>query len=461
MPLTQNKIGVLGLARSGIAAGLKLTSLGYTVIMNDLKSEVELLENEFVSRDELNYLQSQGVVELGYHSNKLMECELVILSPGIPLNNEFVVKLKSSGIKVISEIELGFLLKSPESKIIAVTGSNGKSTTVSLIHHILTWSGYNSILAGNIGMAFTRYPIEKSGIDYIVLELSSFQLDLIDNFKAETAVILNITPDHLDRYKSFQDYKKSKFRIFKNQGPEDMLVINGDDDVLLEIFKMKISQKIKYFSFKSKLADIYYENSFIKSNNRRINTSNFNLKGLHNIYNLMAAILILENIDITDKEIEEALLSFKSLPHRLEYVDKIGDVVFYNDSKATNCDSVLYALDGFQQKIHLILGGYDKGEDFEILISSLAAKCSGIYLVGDTKERMYQTFRESDLLNPNQIQSCNDLEEAVFKAWRNAQRGELVLLSPACASFDMFKNYEHRGNFFKKIVRSIKNEKKI
>jgi UDP-N-acetylmuramoylalanine--D-glutamate ligase len=351
------KIGILGMARSGISAAKKALSLGNDVFLSDSKSESEIPESKFI-KENFN-------CEFGGHSDKLFNMDMVIVSPGIPLNVPIIKKLNEKKIKLIGEIEYGFMIKDKKSKIIAVTGSNGKSTTVSLIAHILNELGYNTILAGNIGDAFTSFDIEKPGIDYIVLELSSFQLELVKSFKADIAMLLNITPDHLNRYETMKDYALAKMNIFKNQTAKDLAVINADDEYTAKMMP-DIKSRIKKFSIKKK-ADIYLNEGKIIFGDKKYKIKNEGLQGPHNAMNVMATILGLDFLDITFDDIIKNTETFTPLQHRLEFVAEKNGVKFYNDSKATNTDAVKYALQSFDNKVRIILGGSDKGEDFSVL----------------------------------------------------------------------------------------------
>ena len=444
------KYGIVGLARSGIASAYKLKELGVIPFLSELSPAQEIPAAEKLEKD--------FPCEFGGHTNKLLECDCLIVSPGIPLNTFILQKAKEKNIELISEIELGYRIKARDSKIIAVTGSNGKSTTVSLIHHILTGLGKNSLLAGNIGDALCGYDIEKPGIDYIVLEISSFQLDLIDSFKPDVAVLLNITPDHIDRYHSFEDYALSKVNIFKNQETTDTAVLFWDSPEVRH-FTRDIKAKKLYFSLSpNEKAFAYLANNYIQLGaETKVPLSYLEIKGPHNYANAMSAMLAVYALLPEPAKIAEAVTGFKSLPHRLEYVDTIKGVSFYNDSKATNTDAVRSALHSFDKPIRIIMGGSDKGENYDVLTADLRKKVKKAYLTGETLEKMGQTFS-----GKIPLEYIPDLELAIKKAFSDSSAGDIIVLSPACASFDRFKNYEERGNFFKEIVARIgkENEKK-
>ncbi len=441
-----DKVCILGLAKSGIAALKKATALGYETFASELKS----LEQLGIKSSDLEGYS----YEVGGHTDKIFAYDTFIVSPGIPLNSDIIQELRKRGKELISEIEFGYRIMNKNAKIIAVTGSNGKSTTVTLIHHLLTSLGYKTALAGNIGTAFTSLDIEKDYYDYIVLELSSFQLDLVDSFKADVAVILNITPDHLNRYDSFDHYSQTKFNITKNQSSTDTTIIL-QNDVQIDKFVSTINGTIKYFSlFDSK--DITLKDNKISFSQHNIDMQSFKLPGKHNILNLMASLLCISsiNINFSDYDIQNYLTNFKGLNHRLELVDTINNITFINDSKATNTDSVKYALDAFNKKVRIILGGSDKGEDFSILLPSLTSYAKKIYLIGATTEKMQLAFASLD-----NVQAFSSLFDAVENAYNDAVKDDIVLLSPACASYDMFNNFEHRGDCFKEIVARIKDGK--
>jgi UDP-N-acetylmuramoylalanine--D-glutamate ligase len=441
MDIHSTKFVVLGMARSGLAAAAKIIELGGNVFVSEFKQE-EKIENAAAIKENFD-------CEFGGHSRKVLESDVIILSPGIPLSIQILQEAKAKNIEVISEIEFGFRIKHPDSKIIAVTGSNGKSTTVSLIHHILQSAGYNSILAGNIGIAFTSYPIEKPGIDFIVLELSSFQLELVDTFKPDVAAILNITPDHLNRYKNMNEYALAKFNIFRNMNSSNLAILNRDDEHIQK-YSSSICAEIKYFSLNCN-SDIVLDDEVLKYNDSNISIQNAAIKGPHNIANIMASILALSPFEIPSKNIETALSTFEPMAHRLEFVEKIDGVSFYNDSKATNTDSVKYALQSFPKPIRLIMGGAGKGEDYSILNSILKKHAIKVYLVGDSRFEMAEAF--NGIVD---LEIFKTYESVIKTAFAESNSGDVIVLSPACTSYDMFKNFEERGDVFKQIVRDLK-----
>lgn len=440
----QLKYGILGMARSGIAAAYKIRELGGSAFLSEKQARESIPEAAELMRD--------FECEFGGHSDKLMQCDIWIVSPGIPLDVPIIKQGQEAGIKLISEIEFGYQIKHPESKIIAVTGSNGKSTTVSLIYHILNAMGHKAILAGNIGSAFCSYPIHKPGLEFIVLEISSFQLDLIDTFRPDVAVLLNITPDHMNRYQSFDHYAASKFRIFENQTQVDTAVICLDSPPIMER-KHSIKANLLTFSMRTTYpdTDAWMNGIFIQmSPKHRLSIFDLSIKGPHNHSNTMAALLSVNALTNNMAMAIECTQGFSPLSHRLEFVGTVHGVSFYNDSKATNTDSVISALMSFEKPIRIIMGGSDKGEDFGVLTDMLKKWASKVYITGDTEAKMRQAW-----LGKVPLVCINDFEKCIRSAFEESMAGDIIVLSPACASFDKFDNFEHRGNTFKSIVHKI------
>lgn len=446
MEWIKQSFSIIGIARSGIAAAEKIKKAGGKVFLSDSKQMSEVVDGVNIN--------NQFFCEFGGHSEKVLESDVLILSPGVPQSIPIVQKAKNKGLLVISEIEFAYRIMNKESKIIAVTGSNGKSTSVSLIYHLLKTAGFKTLLAGNIGDAFSSFDIENK-YDWIVLELSSFQLELIDTFKANVAVITNITPDHLNRYNSFDDYALAKFNIFKNQSNDEKAVIFADDEVI-ERLKNHLPGNCKYYSMIKPL-DAYYcaetEHIVMKkeSTDYTVDCKKLKIRGPHNYCNVMCAILSVKDIIKDEDVLTKGLISFTSLEHRLEPVDTINGVHFINDSKATNTDSVKYALLSFPKPIRLIMGGSDKGEDFSILNDLIKNNAKKLYLIGATRDLMIKAYH-----GITEIEVFDDFESAILKAYGDSEEGDYVVLSPACASYDMFKNFEHRGQTFKEIVRKLK-----
>ena len=442
---TKVKYGILGLARSGIAAAYKIKDMGGNAFLSDLLPAEKIEAAEALKRD--------FECEFGEHSDKLLECDVWIVSPGIPLNAPIITKGKQAGIRMISEIEFGWQIKAADSKVIAITGSNGKSTTASLIYHILKSMNKKCILAGNIGDAFCSFPIHKTGIEYIVLEISSFQLDLITSFSPHIAVLLNLSPDHLNRYKGFADYCNSKMRIFRYQTVKDFAVLYLDSEEIVRRADNLKAWKL-YFSKEATNAPAYLDGKFIHLGEYQMSIYDVPIKGPHNHLNAMAALLCAQALELDIPKTMHAIKSFSALPHRLEYVDCVNGVNFYNDSKATNTDSVRSALESFERPIRIILGGSDKGEDYAQITKSLQDHAIRAYITGDSRYKMQQAW-----LGKVPLVLVEDFEDCVRIAFDEATIGDYIVLSPACASYDKFNNFEHRGDTFKEIVRKIKREK--
>jgi len=440
MDIKNKNIGILGMARSGIAAAEKALELGAIPFLSEFKQESDVPDYENI--------KDNFECEFGGHSARLFESDLVVVSPGVPGSAPILQQLADAEIEVISEIEFGYRLKYPATKIIAITGSNGKSTTVSLIHHLLRTAGFNSVLAGNIGDALTGFPIEKPGIDFLVLELSSFQLELIKDFHPDVAAILNITPDHLNRYNSFQEYAETKFNIFKNMKADNLALLNLDDPVSQKL-KHLIPIKQNFFSSKQR-SDIFWENDQIHYQDWIIDPDIATIKGPHNVANIMAAIIATSPF-IRDLEIlNQGISTFSALPHRMEFAGQVNGVNFYNDSKATNTDSVRFALQSFPKKIRIILGGKGKGEDFGVLTELLKERAEMVYLTGATVEEMTKAFS-----GKLKFEIEADFDKCVKLAFEQSNAGDIVVLSPACTSYDRFKNFEKRGEHFKYLVNDL------
>lgn len=440
---------ILGAAESGIGAAILAQQKGYDVFVSD----GALIKEEF--KNEL--LKYNIAFEEGQHTEQhILNAGEVVKSPGIPGNVALVKKIKSSNIPVISEIELAYRFKG-ESAIIAVTGSNGKTTTTSLIYHICRHAGKDCALVGNIGISFARQ-VALDPKELYVAEISSFQLDDIDTFRPNVAVLCNITEDHMDRYDYELDkYVYSKFRIAQNQQPNDVFIYNMDDETT--------TINIQKFSIKSILAPItmskeipqgaYLANAKMhlkwKNEDVQMSIDDFTLKGKHNQYNSMAASMAATAVDIRKEKIREALQTFESLEHRMEAVGIVKGISFVNDSKATNVNSTWYALESMTQPVILILGGVDKGNDYSLLKELVKEKVKAIVCMGVDNSKIHETFGDIVSL----IVNTHTATDAVQSAYHFGNKGDVVLLSPACASFDLFKNYEDRGKQFKQAVRDL------
>jgi len=452
MDWKDKRVAVIGLARSGLAAAKKLREIGAEPFLSEARSSGELI-NTIPSISDFEY-------ELSGHTDKVLNNELIIISPRVPLDILILKKAREKGIPIWSELEFGFeLAKDTSSKIIAITGSNGKSTTTSLIHHILKESGKNALLAGNIGLPFTSFPIEKGEYEYIVLEVSSFQLDAIEQFRPDIAVLLNITPDHLNRYHTLDAYRSSKLRIFENQTEKDFTVLNYDDEECKQLNKIGLSKKI-FYSVNEKVNEKVNENVWfeddkivIKSGEKTsyLYSNELPISGLHNVSNAVASSLVGVLCRLESNQIIAALKSFKGLEHRLEWVAEINERIFINDSKATNCVSVEKALTSFDKPINLIMGGSDKAEDFSSLIPLIQKNVRNLIVLGETKTKIIKTFEK--FVNTIEV---SDLQEAVWMAYKISNPDEYILLSPGCASYDMYNNFEERGKHFKQLAGGLK-----
>lgn len=442
------KLVILGAGESGVGTALLGKQKGFDVFVSDrgliAKNYKEVLLNNNI------------VFEEGKHSEDLiLNADLVMKSPGIPDTVPLILKLKESGVKVISEIE--FAAKYTGANIIGITGSNGKTTTTLLTHHILKKAGLNVGVAGNIGDSFAQQVVEESFDDY-VLELSSFQLDGIEDFNSHIAILTNITPDHLDRYNNnFSEYVASKFRITKNQKSTDYLIYDADDVAINNWLKNnKTEAKLVPFSIEKELEF----GAFVKNNNITINInkdtfnmpiSSLSVKGKHNVKNAMAATMAAQLLNARKQAIKESLEDFEGVEHRLENVAKIEGVEYINDSKATNVNATYYALECMNKQTVWIVGGVDKGNDYNDLLPLVREKVKAIVCLGIDNEKIKNTFENVVDI----VVETAGAEEAVKVAHKLSENGDAVLLSPACASFDLFENYEDRGRKFKKAVRNL------
>lgn len=448
MNIENKKISILGAVRSGIAAAKLAKQKGAIPFVSDLGDSEEL-------RNSLKILSDQNIeFELGEHSDKVFDCDLIITSPGIPSNSKVIITAINKGIKVVSEIE--FASWFCNGKVIAITGTNGKTTTTTLCAHVINNSGFKCYTAGNIGVAFSEVAVDVKEDEFVALEVSSFQLDFIDEFKPEFAIILNITPDHLDRYENrFDLYIKSKMRIGENLDKDNYFIYNGDDS---NIPVGMISNKVTLVGFS--LDKVLSNGSFLDgdwlvySENNNYDdvckVSDLSLKGEHNQMNVLAVVNVAKRIGINNSKITESLSSFKGVEHRLESVKKINGIEFINDSKATNVDAVWYALRSFENPLYLILGGKDKGNDYSAIKDEVKKRVKKIFAIGSSAQKIYDFFSSI-----TKVEIVESLENAVNKGLSEGEENDVVLLSPACASFDMFKNYEDRGQKFKEAVNSI------
>jgi UDP-N-acetylmuramoylalanine--D-glutamate ligase len=450
--MNNNRIAVLGFGKTGQAV------LEF-LLTHEPRTELVLFnDNEITDKDRQKAFEQRGVSFLigAEKFGELGHCRLVIMSPGFDGQNPRFAALRLQGVKVISEIEYAFGLS--RAKIIAVSGSNGKSTTVSLIHHLLIRAGRKSILAGNIGIPFITQAGDIAADSIVVLELSSFQLEEIILFRADVAVLLNITPDHLDRYPSMDAYAAAKFNIFKNQRPGDCMVLNADDPRLRDEKRLGPAKPLWFSTLRAMNDGAVLENHDIILNfgtkKERISLRHNPLRGIHNLENIMAAALACRAVGLTTVEIESGLKSFRGLPHRMEVAGIVGRVEFINDSKATNVDAALKSISSIDGNLVVILGGKDKGSDFTCLDKILREKARKILLLGKAASLIAAQLKGLG----DRLASVSDLHEAVSTGYEILrQAGGVVLLAPACASFDMFDNFEHRGDVFRQEVQLLRN----
>ena len=441
-------IVVLGGGESGVGSALLAQKKGFRVFLSDSGK----LKDKYREA-----LLGYGIdfEEDGHTEDKVLQADEVVKSPGIPDNSPIIIKLIEKGVHIISEIE--YAARYTNAKLICVTGSNGKTTTVSLIYHILKSAGLNVALAGNIGVSFAKQVAEEK-YDYYVLELSSFQLEGLYEFKADFAILLNITPDHLDRYNyNLQDYIDAKMRIIRNQKIDDAFIYWEDDPVVTrEIEKLKPEVTRYPFGEVNKgLSAAYIENGRIFINSKG-NTFNMELEllaleGMHNVYNSLASGIVAKLMDITDDQLRESLADFKGVPHRLEKVATVRGVQYINDSKATNVNSCWYALQSMRSKTILIIGGVDKGNNYQEIEDLVTSKVKALIFMGKDNSKLHSFFDgKIDV-----IKDVDSMSDAVKSAYELAEKGDTVLLSPCCASFDLFDNYEDRGDQFKEHVRKL------
>jgi UDP-N-acetylmuramoylalanine--D-glutamate ligase len=439
----------LGAGESGFGAAYLAKQKGFDVFVSD-KGSIKEKYKTLLQQNEIPFEENNHSEEL------ILKSKEVIKSPGIPDKVELIQKLKAQHTPVISEIE--FAGRYTNAKTICITGSNGKTTTTSLVYHILNKAGLNVGLGGNIGKSFA-YQVATTNRDYYVLELSSFQLDGMFDFKADIAILTNITPDHLDRYEyKLENYINSKFRITNNQTENDVFIYCYDDEITCnEVAKRNILSKKYPYSIKETFA----EGAFLSNNNINININNkqpftmsifqLALSGQHNTLNTMAAGVAARVLDLRKEIMRESLSDFQNIEHRLEFVAKIHGIDFINDSKATNVNSTWYALESINNKIVWIVGGVDKGNDYSMLFDLVKEKVKAIVCLGKDNKKIIDAFGDK----VETIVEAKSAEEAVAFGYRFAKKDETVLLSPACASFDLFEDYEDRGNQFKKAVKRL------
>ena len=443
------KLVILGGGESGVGAALLAKQKGYDVFLSDGSSLNEIYRNELLAAG-IEFEEDKHTEE------KILNADEVVKSPGIPEKNEMVKKIRAKGIEIISEIELAYRFKG-NSKIIGITGSNGKTTTTALTYYICKTAGLDCAMVGNIGFSFARQ-VATDPKPLYVAEISSFQLDDIKTFRPDIAILTNITEDHLDRYEyKFENYIRSKFRIAMNQVKDDHFIYCLDDEVTMKYLdQFNIQSNQLPISMKKEPPN----GAFIKDGDMYVRTGNdyvsmsvydFALKGIHNQYNTMAACVAASTLELRKEKIREAVTTFQSLEHRMEPVATIRGVEFINDSKATNVNSTWYALESMNKPTILILGGVDKGNDYSLITELVKEKVKAIICLGTDNRKIHEAFGNIT----STIANTGSASEAVHAAFHFAEKGDVVLLSPACASFDLFKNYEDRGNQFKKAVKEL------
>lgn len=443
------KLVILGGGESGTGAAVLGKQKGWEVFLSDKSSLKEVYKKE---------LDAKGIRwEEGQHTeSEILSADCIIKSPGIPHKVPIVQQAKAKGIEIISEIE--FASRYTDAKIIAITGSNGKTTTTTLVYHLLKEAGLSVVVGGNIGYSFARL-VAQEPKEYYVLEISSFQLDDITSFHPHIALLLNITPDHLDRYNyEFQNYIDAKMRITEFQQAADFLIYDADDPVTAqEIGKGQVKAQLLPFSlektFERGAWSLDEKNMYVNVNQNifEMSTKDLTIKGKHNLKNAMGATMVAKLLNVRNENIRNSLMTFQGVPHRLEFVREVEGVRYINDSKATNVNSVYYALDSMEEGLVWIVGGQDKGNDYTPLIPYVSKKVKAIVCLGLDNQKIIQTFQS---IVPTIIET-HSMEDAVQVGRGLSQEGDTVLLSPACASFDLFQSYEDRGNQFKHYVNML------
>lgn len=449
MDFKNKNILVCGIARSGISSAILLKKLGANVTIQDLKKDNEI--------ENINILKDSRInLYLGKNPNEELidKMDMIVVSPGVPLDLDFILYAKKR-IKVISEIELAYqICKAP---IVAITGTNGKTTTTTLTGEIIN-NYKKSYTLGNIGIPFSEKVLEIQQEDVAIIEISSFQLESIENFKPKIAAVLNISPDHLNRHKTMENYILSKERIFENQTDKDFLILNYEDEVCRKMAN-KSNSKILYFSSEREISNgVYLKDNYINincfnKNEKFIFIDDIKILGKHNMENVMASILISMAMQVPIEIIKKSIINFNAVEHRTEFVCNKNGVDYYNDSKGTNIDASIKAILAMKKPIYLIAGGYDKGADFKEFINSFDGKVKKLILIGQVKEKI---AKECKNLNFERFELAENLESAVNICYENAKAGDCVLLSPACASWGMFKDYEERGRLFKEYIKNLK-----
>lgn len=451
MDFKDKKVLVSGVAKSGVSAAYLLKKLGANVTIQDAKTEDKL-------GNVVTELKNNGIaLYLGSNPDDIIEnMDILVMSPGVPTDLPFVNKAREKNIPVIGEIELAYMFcKSP---IIGITGTNGKTTTTTLVGDICKAYYNNTFVVGNIGNPFADITLDTTNNGAVVAELSSFQLETINEFKPKVSAVLNITPDHLNRHHTIQNYIAAKERVFENQTADDYCILNYNDEIT-KVMANKTKAKVVFFSLNNKLDEGIYsdENSiYIKAlgyDQKVIDINELKILGGHNVENAMAAIGCSIAIGVPMDIVVKVLKEFTAVEHRIEYVTTVNDIEFYNDSKGTNPDASIKAVEAMKRPICIIAGGYDKGSDFTEWIDTFKGRVKFVAVIGAVKDKIVDTLNKADFTN---YKTADTFEEAIDLCYENADKGDCVLLSPACASWDMFKSYEQRGEIFKDYVRKLK-----
>src|ERR1022692_242546 len=447
MDVNGKRVLVVGLGKSGVASALFLEKRGARVTVSDAKSPDQL-------RHEIPLLLDHGItVETGQHGERTFrDQDLIVISPGVPFDVPQLVQARALGIPVIGEVELAarFL----KGQIVAIGGSNGKTTTTTLAGEIIAAGGHKALVGGNIGTPAITFVESSTEDTWVVLEISSFQLETIESFHPRIAVVLNITPDHLDRHYSFENYAAAKARIFENQSANDFAVLNADNEPCIGMASAAKASVSWFSRVQEVTSGAFVRGGFIvwrdSHGDREIMPAKeISLKGAHNLENVLVAVCVGMLAAVEPAQIRRAVSEFKAVEHRLEYVATVRGVEYYNDSKATNVDATIKALESFPGRIHLILGGKDKGSDYSVLNPLLGERVKRVYRVGAAAAKIESQVRGTEVV------SAGTLDAAVRRASEAATPGDVVLLAPACASFDQFDSYEHRGRIFKDLVRQL------
>ena len=452
MDLKNKNVLLVGLAKTGVSTIKKLNKLGANIIVNDIKPKEKLegIIEEIDNLDNIEYV-------LGKHLENIENIDLTIVSPGVPLDLPFIEKIKCEGIKIIGEVELAYKL-SKNPTFIGITGTNGKTTTTSLVGEMFKKANKDTYIVGNIGNPVIDTVDLTNENSYLVTELSSFQLESIEDFKPKVSTIINITEDHLNRHHTMENYINAKARVFKNQDKTDFTILNYNDSIVRDLGKNS-NGNVLYFSIKEEVKQGAYldknNNIVIKVDGKELvlmNKSELSLPGNHNLENAMSAILMAYVLNIDTDVIIDTLRTFKGVEHRLEFVTNKDGIMFVNDSKGTNPDSTIKAITSYEKPIVLIAGGYEKQSDFTEMIKYATKNVKALVLLGQTADKIATTAKEHGIDN---ISKVEDMEAAVKKAYEIAESGDVVLLSPACASWDMYPNFEARGLDFKENIYKL------